>query len=135
MAISDLPVLNMLKTRMKWHQARQQVLAQNVANSDTPGFVPSDIKSPNIQGSQNSRTFAGLAVTNVGHISGTAASAGAGGRVGHAETSGWETTPAGNSVVLEEQMMKVTQNQMDYQAAAALYARSLSLIKSAMGSG
>jgi flagellar basal-body rod protein FlgB len=38
-------------------------------------------------------------------------------------------------VGLEEQMIKVTSNQMDYQAATALYSRSLALIKTALGRG
>jgi flagellar basal-body rod protein FlgB len=32
-------------------------------------------------------------------------------------------------------MMKVASNQMDYQAVTSLYARSLSLIKTAIGKG
>ena len=32
-------------------------------------------------------------------------------------------------------MMKVAANQMDYQSVAALYTRSLSLIKTALGKG
>lgn len=131
MSIGDLPVMSLLKTRMQWYQARQQVLAENVANSDTPGFVPSDLKPLDASASQGGAKFAGLAVTNAAHISGT--SAGARGSFESGSFKGWETTPAGNAVVLEEQMMKVTQNQMDYQTATALYARSLALIKSAIG--
>ena len=44
MAITDLPLLGMLKTKMSWHQARQSILAQNIANADTPDFRPSDIE-------------------------------------------------------------------------------------------
>ena len=44
MAISDVPILSMLRTRMQWHQERQRVLAENVANSDTPKFRPRDLK-------------------------------------------------------------------------------------------
>ena len=35
MAISDIPILSMLRTKMNWHQARQRVLAENVANADS----------------------------------------------------------------------------------------------------
>jgi flagellar basal-body rod protein FlgB len=38
-------------------------------------------------------------------------------------------------VHLEDEMMKVAANQMDYQAASALYGRSLSLIKLALSKG
>ena len=36
MPISDIPILSMLRARMQWHQERQRVLAENVANADTP---------------------------------------------------------------------------------------------------
>ena len=38
MPISDIPIFSMLRTRMQWHQERQKVLAENVANADTPNF-------------------------------------------------------------------------------------------------
>jgi flagellar basal-body rod protein FlgB len=48
-------------------------------------------------------------------------------------TGTFETRPSGNAVNLEDQMMKVAGNQMDYQVATALYTRSLNLIKTALG--
>ncbi len=38
MAITDIPILSMLRTRMQWAQERQRVLAENVANADTPNY-------------------------------------------------------------------------------------------------
>ena len=32
------------ETRLRWLDARQRVLAQNVANADTPGYRPSDMR-------------------------------------------------------------------------------------------
>ena len=46
MAISDLPVLSALRTKMQWHQERQKVLSENVSNSDTPNFKPRDLVEP-----------------------------------------------------------------------------------------
>ena len=42
MPISDIPILSMLRQRMQWHQVRQEVLAENVANSDTPNYQAKD---------------------------------------------------------------------------------------------
>ncbi len=41
--------------------------------------------------------------------------------------------PRGNAVSLEDEMLKVAANQMDYQAVTSLYTRSLALIKTALG--
>jgi flagellar basal-body rod protein FlgB len=46
---------------------------------------------------------------------------------------GFETRPAGNAVNLEDEMLKVSANQMDYAAATSLYSRSLGLLKTAIG--
>ena len=52
---------------------------------------------------------------------------------GDETSNNFETTPEGNAVSLEDEMMKVTSNQMDYQTITALYSRSLKLIKTALG--
>ena len=46
---------------------------------------------------------------------------------------GYEVRPAGNAVNLEDEMMKVAANQMDYETATTLYTHSLNLIKTALG--
>ena len=46
MPVSDIPILAMLRTRMAWHQERQRILANNVANADTPQFKPRDLVPP-----------------------------------------------------------------------------------------
>jgi flagellar basal-body rod protein FlgB len=130
MPVSEIPILSMLRTRMHWHQERQRVLAENVANADTPNFKPRDLSPPKFEQSAPSATSATLARTHAGHLAGAAAGSsrfGVDGRV----TS--DTRPAGNAVSLEDQMLKVATNQMDYQAVTALYGRSLGLIKTALG--
>ncbi len=49
MSIGNLPLVDALKARMSWHNARQRVLAENVANADTPGFRPMDLKAPQVE--------------------------------------------------------------------------------------
>ena len=46
---------------------------------------------------------------------------------------GFEARPSGNAVSLEDEMLKVADNQMDYQAATSLYTRGLGLLKTALG--
>ena len=121
MAISDLPVLSALRTKMQWHQARQRVLSENVANSDTPNFRPRDLVEPkfDISGARAGSTGTlVMAVTSTGHI---APSGGAAQSFDVNSRTGFETRPAGNAVSLEEEMMKVSANQMDYAAVTSLY--------------
>jgi flagellar basal-body rod protein FlgB len=129
MAIVDIPILSMLRTRMDWGQQRQRVLSENVANADTPQFRPRDLAQPTFDSKANAHPVR-LATTETGHLPGI----GAAGETFRSVTQGkYDTLPTGNAVNLEEEMMKVAANQMDYQAAASLYSRSLSLLKTAIG--
>jgi len=130
MGITDIPIFSMLRTRMDWHQTRQKVLAENVANADTAGYRPRDLVQPNFE-KNDQRPLVGvsLARTESEHIAGAGLSPSA----YRTRTGGFETRPTGNAVNLEEQMLKTSANQMDFQAATALYTHSLNLIKTALG--
>jgi len=74
MPISDIPIFSMLRTRMQWHQERQKVLAENVANADTPKFQPRDLKPLNF--GRDPQAGAGgaslkLAATDPSHFAGS----------------------------------------------------------------
>jgi flagellar basal-body rod protein FlgB len=133
MSINDLPVLSALRTKMQWHQERQRILAENVSNSDTPNFKPRDLVEPkfNSAGANVGGSMGSLAMmrTSTGHI----APSGAPDSFEQNRKMAFETRPAGNSVNLEDEMMKASANQMDYAAVTSLYSRSLHLIKTAIG--
>ena len=130
MSISDLPIFAMLRTRMHWHQERQRILSENVANSDTPNFRARDLAPLTFDRGVKPPPGLGLMRTAASHLTGS--EAGANGFPVDRKAA-FEIRPTGNSVGLEEQMMKVASNQMDYQAATALYSRSLGLLKTALG--
>ena len=67
MPISDIPILSMLRTRMQWHQARQLVLAENVANADTPNYRARDLAPPNFDSALQTASLT-LARTDPGHV-------------------------------------------------------------------
>jgi flagellar basal-body rod protein FlgB len=134
MAINDLPILSALRTKMQWHQERQRVLAENVSNANTPNFRPTDLVEPkfdakgtNLGGGLGSLGMMRTSATHISAVGGAPSFRGDGGR------SGFLTKPAGNAVNLEDQMLKVSANQMDYAAATSLYTRSLGLLKTAIG--
>jgi flagellar basal-body rod protein FlgB len=129
MPISDIPILSMLRTRMQWHQVRQQVLAENVANADTPNYQARDLAPLDFSRELQSASL-GVARTNANHI---APSSGSGSQLESDATARYEIRPRGNSVSHEDEMMKVAGNQMDYEAVTSLYTHSLALIKLAIG--
>lgn len=130
MALSDIPILSMLRTKMEWHQARQKVLAENVANADTPAFRPNDLSAPDFERPALQPREVSLARTESDHIAGTVGSPSP---FRSRTQGGYEIRPTGNAVSLEDEMMKVAANQMDFQTATTLYTHSLNLIKTALG--
>ena len=134
MSINDIPVLSVLRTKMQWHQERQRVLSENVSNSDTPNFKPRDLVQPKFDKAGNAAGLVGnLAIvrTSASHIT----PSGAPDNFDQNRKAGFQTRPAGNAVSLEEEMLKVSANQMDYAAATSLYSKSLHLLKTAIGKG
>lgn len=136
MSLTDLPLLGMLRTRMHWHQARQGLLAENVANADMPGFRPRDLAEPAGAGGALAAPLGasvggdGLARTDAGHLG---LSAQSGPNADPRRFKGFEVRPSGNGVNLEEEMMKAGDNQSDYQLVASLYQKSLDALKIAVG--
>ena len=51
MGPDDIPLFGMLKSRLGYLSDRQKLIAQNVANADTPGYQPRDLKAYSFQAS------------------------------------------------------------------------------------
>jgi flagellar basal-body rod protein FlgB len=70
------------------------------------------------------------AITSAGHM-GLGGQAGEGSAATYAATDApdSETTLSGNRVVLEDQMMKMSQARLDYDTAIGIYQKSLNLLR------
>jgi len=128
MQIGSLNLFQALGDKMRWHQERQGVLAENIANADTPGYVQRDLKAFSFGEEMTSLATVSTSITSPSHIS-----ASSGGGVFGKNSSPFEITPSGNGVTLEDEMMRVAGNDMDYQAVTTLYTRSMRLLKIAIG--
>jgi flagellar basal-body rod protein FlgB len=143
MMLDDIPLFSMLKGRLSYLNQRQQVIAQNVANSDTPGYTPNDLKPFTV--ASGADAGGGLVMasvsTNAAFIGGSAAGSGSASMTGSAgKAGGWkpqaspdsETRLDGNKVVLEEEMMKMQDARLNYETALGLYQKSLGLLQLAI---
>ena len=116
MQIGNLNLFQALSDKMRWHQERQGILAENIANADTPGYVERDLKAFSFGDELTSVGTLTMSATSPTHMSATSGGAG---RFG-AGSAPFEITPSGNGVTLEDEMMKVAGIDMDYQAVTAL---------------
>jgi flagellar basal-body rod protein FlgB len=134
---TQMTIFGLMKSRLQMLGERQRVIAENVANVSTPGFTPRDIDQkafaraleqalPQSGGAGGPRAVS-LAVTRPGHLS--TPSAGAPFGVAPVDRPDAETTLDGNSVVVEEQMMKIAETRMDFDTMVGLYQKSLGLLR------
>jgi flagellar basal-body rod protein FlgB len=134
MDITEIPLLTMLRERMTWLNRRQDLLTQNVANADTPGFTARDLKPQDFAEELRNETITTrnahqLAVTNPRHIALPTTST----QFEDFEVHDAEANPNGNSVSLEQEMIKVSDTQAQFQAATNLYGKTITMMKTAIG--
>ncbi|MEX0645729.1 MAG: hypothetical protein WD076_10485 [Parvularculaceae bacterium] len=124
------PLMTALVARLDFLAARTGVIAENIANADTPDYAARDVKAPNFQ------KFIGapaLKVTDPRHI----AQAPSGGSAAVRTVAAPDPDAAlnGNKVSIETQMMKLSETRMDYQLASTVYRKGIELIRLAARGG
>ena len=132
MDLKALRLISMIDKKMNWLAQRQNVLAQNIGNADTPEYAPRDLVKLDFK-----RTLAQQfnrlppQQTDSRHLKGTLPLEP---RFFNPEVDqNYESAPDGNSVVLEEQMTKVAETGIQYQTATMVYKRYLRMFRTAVG--
>ena len=132
MELTNLPVFGLIRRRMNWLNQRQEVIAQNVANADTPDYPSRDLKAFDFKNviRQNRPKTQRVAVnlTKPTHIPGS-----------RGQNSGpfkeidarrpYETAPDGNQVILEEQMIKMNETVSNHSLITQIYRKQLAMFK------
>ena len=120
---------------MNWLTERQKVLAQNIANANTPGYAPKDLKKISLKAALDQNTTTGglrMQTADSRHMPGGAAMSGDYDiEVTDAEFA--IGSPDGNAVSLEDELIKMSETQMEYATAVNLYRKRVSMIKTALG--
>lgn len=133
MDLTKISVFSALTARMRWLNERQAVIANNVANADTPNYQARDLKPMDFRAIlRRSQVKMSTARTNVAHIGSS--------REARKFTAGIdrhndEVTPTGNAVVIENEMLKVSETVADYQIMINLYRKNVMLLKTVLGRG
>lgn len=144
---TDMPLMSALKSKMKWLNSNQRIISENIAHANTPGYRAKELEKPE---------FSGLVEKLTGDIEGSLAGVeaelneamrlddggsfssrftGSSNTYSINEIQGNEENPNGNSVVLEEEMIKMSENQMQFDLASKLYKKNIGLLKAALGKG
>lgn len=132
---SDSPLLDSIAHSMKNLAQRQRVIAQNIANSETPGFKAQEVEAPDFSALLAHKGVPHVARPHVQVTSGMVALGVPPTQNGKviADSNVSETKPDGNNVTLEDQLLKIGQVQTDFQTMTDLYRKQMNLLQSAIG--
>jgi flagellar basal-body rod protein FlgB len=135
MDLNNLTLFKMALTKMDWASQRQKVLAQNVANADTPDYKGRDLKKLDFKKILEGTTPAPVKVlqTNPLHQPGTIPQQEQ--FRAQAPFKPYEESPDQNEVTVEDQMEKVGQTRADYTTAVSLMEAQLKMFKTALDKG
>lgn len=132
MTLDNIGLFQAMGAKMQYLNHRHEVIAQNVANANTPGYKPRDLTEVDfgsvLQDVQNGGNIQ-PATSDPGHMGGASAI-----RNGDKQEQDmtYEVAPSGNAVVMEEQLMKSRRTQMDYTMMLRLMQKSKGMIQTAL---
>lgn len=122
--MNEMPDLMRLAAGAARHAAsRQAVIATNVANADTPGYRARDMEAFNPD-----RSDFALRRTHAGHMAGSGRAAG-----NIFELRGMGTDPNGNSVILEDQILRGIEASRHHSRAVTVYKNALDIMRASIG--
>jgi len=135
MDIQNIALFQAMGAKMNYLSTRQGVLAQNIANADTPDYRPRDLTKvdfgavlKDVTGSKKVH----MEKTSAGHIM-------PGGDIDSPDSRKarmtYEVAPAGNAVIIEEQMVEASKTTMDYNLITNLMRKNVGMIRTALGNG
>lgn len=139
MSLQDLALINGIGAKMKFLNHRQRVISQNIANSDTPGYRPQDLKGADfssvlekVEGTRGSSSKISLSTPTAGQMKpgGNVA----GGREDEQKET-YEVAPVGNAVIIEEQLINSQETVMDYNLMGNILRKNIGMINIALGRG
>ena len=124
MDTSQISLFDLAAQRLGWIDRRQALLAQNVANADTPGYQAKDL-TPFAQ--QLGQASSQMVRTNIQHMAGPASEASALSPRPH------ERAPDGNAVSVEEQLTKIADTQSTQALTTNLTQKYMTMFRMTLG--
>jgi flagellar basal-body rod protein FlgB len=107
---------------------RQAIVAQNVANADTPGYRARDI-APFAKMVSNDGASGGMRASRTGHLNGAPKDE----LIWGITTPTGAMDPNGNSVSVEKEMLKGVEIKRQHDLALAIYKSSLNILRTSLG--
>ena len=130
--MSDFPdrITSLLGKALDLRLSRQQVLSANVANADTPGYTPVDLKFQ--RALESAMPIGRLSVTSEKHLQSMGLSQD-GPELEY--DPGGQPGLDGNTVVLDRELAKIAENTIQYNATARALQKKIGMLRYAVSEG
>jgi len=135
MTTQTIGLFKAMTAKMGYLNQRQQVISQNVANSDTPGYRPHDLTKVDFGRALKDVTKSNVVVPETTHARHMPSYGQIDDPKNRESRVTYEAAPEGNAVILEEQMIKAAKTTMDYNLMSTLYQKNVGMIRTALGRG
>ncbi|MDH3262669.1 MAG: FlgB family protein [Paracoccaceae bacterium] len=126
----NLEILRQAQAMAAHAGARQSSIAQNIANADTPGYRPTDL-APFAEAYREAGADEGLRRTRGGHFGGEELRAAVAERF--ARLIPGATSPNGNGVSVEAEMMRGAEVLQQHELALSIYQNALGVLRTSLG--
>jgi len=133
MTTESIGLFKAMTAKMSYLDQRQKIIAQNIANADTPDYLPHDLVKVDFGSVLQKTTRDNLVrpmVTSPMHMGGENEIDSPDNRE---QKTTYEVAPVGNAVVVEEQMINAARTTMDYNLMTTLYQKNVNMIRTAIG--
>ncbi|HRQ61319.1 MAG TPA: flagellar basal body rod protein FlgB [Alphaproteobacteria bacterium] len=133
MTTENLTLFRALGAKMDYLNQRQRVISQNIANADTTGYRPQDLKDADFKAMLKTVTKSNelqMATTDKGHL--PPPNQAPDPKEGK-QRKVYEVAPDGNAVIMEEQLNKSSRTSMDYNLMTSIYQKNVGLLRTALG--
>ena len=133
MTLENIGLFKAIGAKMDYLNQRQRVIAQNVSNADTPNYQPMDLKPVDfgsvLKGVTNQRSVR-IETTNQRHMPSP-------NQIRDPredeQRETYEVAPAGNAVIMEEQLLNAGRTVADYNLMTNLMQKNVGMIQIALG--
>ena len=123
--LATIPLFALADRKLAWIDTRQQVLAQNVANADTPGWRAQDVKP---FGALLAKPPITLAAADGMSLAGSE-----GGAAPGAVAQRTELAPDGNGVMLDRELTKIADTDTAHRLTVQLLTSYVGMFRTAIG--
>ena len=134
MDFSNLGLFKLITRRIDWLSQRQEILATNIANADTPGYRPLDLSPFSEHLARSGDPQLAAVATHAAHIRPVNTPPARSSDTDRIDDV-YEASPTGNEVILEQQLIRVSETAMQHQLALNLYRKHAGMIRAALGRG